>query len=50
VRVREVHTLDDVFEIEVAGKPIITGSEGLDGVMVESTKHAERGSAGTRGE
>jgi hypothetical protein len=37
VRVREVRALDDVFAIEVEGRPlVITGSEGLDGVLVEA--------------
>lgn len=35
VRVREVRPLDDVYEIDVAGRRLITGSEGLDGVLVE---------------
>jgi DtxR family Mn-dependent transcriptional regulator len=39
VRVVEVRALDDVFAIEVEGRPpVITGSEGLDGVMVEPGK------------
>src|SRR5262245_27446232 len=32
---REVRPLDDVFEIEVAGRRMVTGSEGLEGVLVE---------------
>ena len=43
VRVREVRALDDVFEIEVGGKRVVTGSEGLEGVMVESAKGGPRG-------
>ena len=36
VRVREVRTIEDVFAIEVEGRPlVITGSEGLEGVLVE---------------
>ena len=35
VRMREVRSLDDVFEIDVAGRRLVTGSEGLEGVMVE---------------
>jgi DtxR family transcriptional regulator, Mn-dependent transcriptional regulator len=39
VHVREVRSLEDVFEIEVEGRPlVITGSEGLDGVLVEPGK------------
>ena len=41
VRMREVQRLDDVFELEVAGERFVTGSEGLDGVLVE-----RRGGAG----
>lgn len=36
VRVRAVRPLDDVFELEVAGRRLVTGSEGLDGVLVET--------------
>ena len=35
VCMREVRVLDDVFEIEVAGRGFVTGSEGLEGVLVE---------------
>jgi DtxR family transcriptional regulator, Mn-dependent transcriptional regulator len=35
VRMRAVRALDDVLEIEVAGKPLVTGSMGVEGVMVE---------------
>ena len=35
VRMRDVRSLDDVFEIDVAGRRLVTGSEGLEGVMVE---------------
>jgi DtxR family transcriptional regulator, Mn-dependent transcriptional regulator len=35
VRVRERRALDDVFELDVEGKRMITGSEGLEGVLVE---------------
>jgi len=35
VRVREVRAIDDVYEIEVGGRRFVTGSEGLEGVMVE---------------
>jgi len=43
VHVREVRALDDVFEIEVAGKRLVTGSEGLDGVLVEMARGGARG-------
>jgi DtxR family Mn-dependent transcriptional regulator len=36
VRVRSVRELEDVFEIEVSGHRLVTGSEGLDGVLVEA--------------
>jgi DtxR family Mn-dependent transcriptional regulator len=36
VRMREVRELEDVFELEVAGRRIVTGSEGLEGVMVDA--------------
>jgi len=42
VRVREVRALDDVFEIEVGGKKLVTGSEGLDGIMVQVRKGESR--------
>ena len=40
VRVRDVRDLDDVFEIEVGGRKLVSGSEGLEGVMVET--HARK--------
>ncbi|MEO5617273.1 MAG: metal-dependent transcriptional regulator [Candidatus Eisenbacteria bacterium] len=40
VRVREVRDVEDIYEIEVAGRRLLSGSEGLDGVMVEP--HARR--------
>ena len=43
VRVRDVRALDDVFEIEVDGRRLVTGSEGLDGVLVESVRGGSRG-------
>ena len=33
--VRAANPEDDVYEIEVAGKKLVTGSEGLDGVLVQ---------------
>jgi len=35
VRVRAVRDLDDVYELDVGGKKLVSGSEGLDGVLVE---------------
>src|SRR5262245_58678764 len=35
VKVRALRPLDDVFELEVSRRRIVTGSEGLAGVMVE---------------
>ncbi len=35
VRMCEVRALDDVFELEVEGRRLVTGSEGLDGILVE---------------
>ena len=35
VRMTNVRDLDDVFEVDVAGKSLVIGSEGLEGVMVE---------------
>ena len=35
LRVSEVKSMEDVFEIEIGGKTLVTGSEGLEGVLVE---------------
>lgn len=35
VRMRAVDRDDDVFELEVAGRALVSGSEGLEGVLVE---------------
>jgi DtxR family Mn-dependent transcriptional regulator len=43
VRVREVRALDDVFELDVAGRRLVTGSEGLDGVLVQVRKRKTHG-------
>lgn len=43
VRVRAVRDLDDVFELEVEGRRLVSGSEGLEGVLVET--HARKRSA-----
>jgi DtxR family Mn-dependent transcriptional regulator len=49
VRVRTIRPLDDVFELEVSHKRLVTGSEGLEGVMVEVDKGAPGGGAKRRG-
>ncbi|TMQ71834.1 MAG: metal-dependent transcriptional regulator [Candidatus Eisenbacteria bacterium] len=43
VHVRRVRTLDDVYELSVAGRRLVTGSEGLEGVMVEVQRVAPEG-------
>jgi len=43
VRVHAVRDLEDVFEIDVAGRRLVSGSEGLEGVLVEP--HARKRSA-----
>lgn len=45
VRVRAVRALEDVYELNVAGRRLVTGSEGLAGVMVEVAKASRRRSA-----
>ena len=46
VRMANVRSLDDVFEVEVAGQRLVIGSEGLQGVMVEvARRRGERSSA-----
>jgi Fe2+ transport system protein FeoA len=35
VRMNDVRPLDDVLELEVDGRRLVTGSEGVDGVLVE---------------
>ncbi len=42
VLVRAVRALDDVYELDVAGHRFVTGSEGLDGVLVEPRKESSR--------
>jgi DtxR family Mn-dependent transcriptional regulator len=45
VRMRAVRPLDDVFELDVEGRRMVTGSEGLEGVLVERKReksHARR--------
>jgi DtxR family Mn-dependent transcriptional regulator len=46
VSMRSVNVLDDVYEVEVNGAKIVTGSEGLDGIWVEAGKKSRRGTAG----
>jgi len=52
VRMRKIESLDDVFELEVAGHRVVTGSEGLEGVLVEvhggSGRPLPQAGAGTR--
>jgi DtxR family Mn-dependent transcriptional regulator len=43
VRVRRVRALEDVFELVVGGRSLVSGSEGLDGVLVEVRRVASRG-------
>jgi Fe2+ transport system protein FeoA len=38
VRVRLVREVDDIYEIDVGGRPLTIGSEGLEGVMVQTRK------------
>ena len=45
VRVRAVKALEDVYELSVAGRRVVTGSEGLAGVMVEVAKASRRRTA-----
>lgn len=40
VRMRAVRALDDLFDLEVGGKRLVTGGQGLEGVMVELPKGA----------
>jgi len=42
VRVRNLRPLDDVFELEVSRRRLVTGSAGLEGVMVEVPGGARR--------
>jgi len=42
VWMREGRSLADVFELDVAGRRLVTGSEGLEGVMVETHGGASR--------
>jgi len=49
VRVRKIRPLDDVFELEVSHRRLVTGSEGIEGVMVEVHRSAPRGASGSGG-
>lgn len=40
VRVREVRAADGVFELEIAGRPLVIGREGLEGVLVDARRGA----------
>jgi DtxR family Mn-dependent transcriptional regulator len=42
VHIRTIRPLDDVFEIEVSRRRLVTGSEGLEGVLVEAGKGVRR--------
>jgi DtxR family transcriptional regulator, Mn-dependent transcriptional regulator len=42
VRMRNVNRLEDVFEIEVGGRRLVTGSEGLEGLLVETARGGGR--------
>lgn len=43
VRVRGVSEVDDVFELDVEGRRLVMGSDGLDGVLVQIRKGAAHG-------
>ena len=49
VQVREVRALDGVFEIEIADRRLVTGREGLEGVMVEVVRRGRPSAALERG-
>ena len=38
VRMRAIRAVDDLFVLEIGGRRMITGSEGLDGVMIERSR------------
>jgi len=49
VRMREVHPLADVFELEVAGRHMVSGGEGLEGILVQvHGEHGRRAAARSR--
>jgi DtxR family Mn-dependent transcriptional regulator len=43
VRMREVRALDDVLELEIDGRRLVTGSEGVEGVLIERRREAGHG-------
>jgi DtxR family Mn-dependent transcriptional regulator len=43
VRAREVRSLDDLYDLDVEGRRVVTGSGGLDGVRVELVVERARG-------
>lgn len=43
VRMRAIRAVDDVFVLDVAGRRMTTGSEGLDGVMIERSRSRVHG-------
>lgn len=45
VRVRDVRPLEDVFDLEVGGARLVTGSEGLEGIWVERTPERSHAAA-----
>jgi DtxR family Mn-dependent transcriptional regulator len=47
VSVTDANALDDVFVLDVGGRKLVTGSEGLSGVLVE-VRHARAGRGGAR--
>lgn len=49
VRVRAIRPLEDVFELEVSRRKLVSGSEGLDGVMVEVDRGSPRGTPRRKG-
>ena len=45
VVVREVRPLDDVFELEVGGKTLVSGGAGLEGILVQLTRRGSHAPA-----
>jgi DtxR family transcriptional regulator, Mn-dependent transcriptional regulator len=43
VRMREVRPLDDVFELQVGAQRLVTGTEGVEGVLVEMRRGMAHG-------
>jgi Fe2+ transport system protein FeoA len=42
VHMNAVRSLEDVYELEVQGRAVVSGSEGLEGLMVERTTRGGR--------